>query len=121
MTKPAIPHTRRTVAMLSMLATGWLPWGVRWDEPDGFANLPWCQNRDSDRAPGAWIMCCGHSMDELEARRFVKAGLLKDGPRDHFGSPTLVITDAGKDWVAAFFDGSDEPDRGEHGLPKVTA
>jgi hypothetical protein len=86
-----ITRSKRRLAIMSMLATGWLPWGVRWDHGDGFANLPLCGRK--------YIMCCGHVMGEKEAQKFVDAGLLMAGPPDRFGRPTLVITDAGKPWL----------------------
>ncbi|MGO1079933.1 hypothetical protein [Inquilinus sp. CA228] len=95
MSAPTIRYSRRRVAIMSMLATGWLPWGVRWDEQDGFANLPLCGNE--------YIMCCGHAMGRKEAQRFVDAGLLQAGPNDHHKRPTLIITEAGRRWVAGFF------------------
>jgi hypothetical protein len=37
-------------------------------------------------------------MGEKEVQAFVDAGLLMDRPRDVFNRPTLVITEAGRQW-----------------------
>lgn len=87
-----VKRSKRRIAMMSMLATGHLPWGPDWTDPDGFACLPLCGGR--------YIMCCGHVMQRREAQLFVDHGLLVAGPSGLDGRPTLVITEAGRAWLA---------------------
>lgn len=83
--------TKRRKNIMSMLATGWLPWGIDWRH-NGVAGLPLCGD--------AYVMCCGHELKKKEAQAFVDAGLLEAGPLDRMGRPTLVITPAGRDWLS---------------------
>lgn len=82
---------RKRLNIMSMLATGWLPWGIEWASDGETPNLPLCDGR--------YIMCCGHTLDAKEAQEFVSAGLLAAGEPDRFGRPTLVTTQSGKVWL----------------------
>jgi len=86
--------TRKVLDMLSMLATGWLPWGVAWNH---FA-------RDGGSMPldGAqFIMCCGHTLSKRRGYELVEAGLCAIAQKpDHLGRPCLIITDLGRNWLA---------------------
>jgi hypothetical protein len=84
-----IKPTRRRLNIMSTLATGWMPWGVK-DEPDS-GKMPLCTNE--------YIICCGCTMKPKEAAEFVEKGLLQPGEPDRFGRPTLVITEAGRSWL----------------------
>lgn len=81
----AVKRTKRRVAIMSTLATGWLPWGVEW-----FTALT--------RHRRSFILCCGHVMGVKEAQHFVDHGLLTIGA-DQFDRDGLVITDAGRSWL----------------------
>lgn len=96
-----VKATKKRKNIMSMLATGWLPWGVDWREKGRtYGVLPLCAG-DPPKASGRYIMCCGHSMSWREAQDFVDAGLLMDGGKDTHGRPVLVITEAGRAWLAA--------------------
>ncbi|MDH2313121.1 hypothetical protein [Methylobacterium brachiatum] len=95
-------RSRRRLDIMSMLATGHLPWGVDWH--------PWLT-----RSGNEWIMCCGHVLKFAEAQAFVTAGLLTpagSGARIHNthliadAKPgDLVITAAGRVWLQQNWDG----------------
>jgi hypothetical protein len=62
-----ITRSKRRIAIMSMLATSWLPWGVRWDdEGDGLANLP---------SVGGNILC---AVDTLWARMKLNSSWMPD-------------------------------------------
>jgi hypothetical protein len=88
-----IKCTRRRLNIMSALATGWLPWGVKWK-----AEL--VLSPGSRRKAARYILCCGHSLRRQEAQLFVSAGLLDAGVREG-GILTLVITGAGRVWLEA--------------------
>lgn len=83
---------------MSALATGWLPWGVQWNPSLTLAHDV------SDKYPfngvrPHFVLCCAHKMAPKEAQQFVSAGLLTAGVDLH-GGEALVITEAGKTWLA---------------------
>ena len=88
----SVKRSKRRIAIMSMLATGWLPWGIKCAEEGEAPNLPLCGNE--------YIMSCGHVMEPKEAQAFVDSGLLMAGERDRLGRPTLVITQAGHSWLS---------------------
>ncbi len=91
--------SRRRLDIMSALATGCLPWGVAdFFEPKEHPSLSLCGRR--------YVLCCGHVLERKEAQAFVDAGLLWSGPPDRFGRPTLVITAAGGQWLAANWSAS---------------
>ena len=97
-----VKRTRRRLDIMSMLATGWLPWGTRWDHNGDAPCLPLSPRSRRDFRPALraeYIMCCGHVMKPAEAQQFVDAGLLMAGAPDKHGRATLVITEAGKCWL----------------------
>jgi hypothetical protein len=77
--------------MMSMLATGWLPWGIDWRKDEGPPRLSLCDDE--------YIMCCGHTWKKKQAQVYVDEGLVARGPTDRFGRECLVITDAGHTWL----------------------
>ena len=87
-----VKRSKRRIAIMSMLATGWLPWGIRWREEDEIPSISFCDNE--------YIMCCGHAMKPKEAQVFVDSGLLMAGVPDKFGRATIIITDAGRTWLS---------------------
>jgi hypothetical protein len=89
----AIRRSKRRLAIMSMLATGWLPWGTRWTWNGEVPSLPLCGKR--------YVMCCGHALGSHEAGQFLEAGLLAPGEPDSMGRATLVITEAGRLWLRA--------------------
>jgi hypothetical protein len=86
-----ISGSKRRKNIMSMLATGWLPWGIEWSDRDPVPCLPLVGRQ--------YVMCCRHALKAMEAQDFVDAGLLESGPLDWAGRPTLVITDLGKAWL----------------------
>lgn len=80
-----VPRSKRRIAIMSALATGWLPWGVEWHPALVHVGRE-------------FILCCGHVMGLKEAQLFVSNGLLTIG-KDRHGSDGLVITDAGRAWL----------------------
>ncbi|AKR55717.1 hypothetical protein XM25_07885 [Devosia sp. H5989] len=96
---PTIKKSGRRLTIMSTLATGWLPWGIKWDASLTFT----CDFSRSDLTPLKpvnyhFVLCCGHTMSLREAQAFVSAGLLHAG-RAHHGGEALVITDAGRTWL----------------------
>lgn len=92
-----VKPNRRSLNMMSMLATGWLPWGVDWQglpvedqPPPPFIAL------DSDGR--RYVMCCGHSWTRREAQAMADAGLV--APGWWTDAPVLTITEAGRIWLA---------------------
>lgn len=81
----SVKRSKRRIAIMSTLATGWLPWGIEW-------------SKALVRHRREFILCCGHVMGVKEAQHFVDHGLLTIGT-DHHGADGLVITDAGRAWL----------------------
>lgn len=80
-----IKPTRKRLHILSALATGWLPWGVKW---------PYGLSRHGSR----WILCCGHTLSFAQAQALVAAGLLIEC-KNFRDENALAITKAGKIWL----------------------
>lgn len=80
-----VKRSKRRVAIMSALATGWLPWGIEW-------HPALVQYRRE------FILCCGHVMGVKEAQSFVDCGLLTIGTDQH-GGDGLVITESGRIWL----------------------
>jgi len=85
-----VKPTRRRLNIMSMLATGWLPWGVKWSAPGEIPSLPLSGTK--------YIMCCGHVLRRKEAQEFVTAGLLTAVNRND-SRPALGLTAAGLIWL----------------------
>jgi hypothetical protein len=84
--------SKRRIAIMSALATGWVPWGVDMRQRGRvYADLPLCRRE--------YVLCCGHVFGRKEAQLFVDTGLLMPGPPDLFDRPALIITDAGRVWL----------------------
>lgn len=90
-----VTPTKRRIAIMSALATGWLPWGVQWD---AYLPLVWSLSDKGRPTKPEFILCCGHVMRPKEAQLFVDNGLLKLG-EPQGGRDTLVITPAGRTWL----------------------
>lgn len=90
-----IRHTRRRVAMMTMLATGWLPWGIEWKPP--LAAKPRMPKVD-----GRFVMSCGYRIGGPEAKRMVAAGLvLVEKTED--GRDALVLGPNGQSWLQEYW------------------
>jgi len=93
--RPVIRHTRRRVAMVTMLATGWLPWGIEWGNPD----------HPKPRMPkvdGRFIMSCGYTMGASEARRMAAAGVVSIEQMST-GREALVLGPNGQQWLQEYW------------------
>lgn len=91
-----IRRSKRRIAIMSALATGWLPWGVEWHPS---LTLAWDYSAKTLKPiQPEFILCCGHAMTVREAQLFVTHGLLTIGKTRH-GNDGLVITDAGRAWL----------------------
>ncbi|KAF0135480.1 MAG: hypothetical protein FD152_1321 [Xanthobacteraceae bacterium] len=90
-----IRHTRRRVAMMTMLATGWLPWGIEWKPP--LAAKP-----RMPKSNGRYVMSCGYSIGRAEAQRMIAAGLVVI-EKDEGGRDALVLGPNGQQWLKEYW------------------
>lgn len=88
-----IEATPKLLTIMSALATGWLPWGIK-NEPQ----LSLCGPTSEDEQE-EFILCCGHTLSVEEFDELAKAGLLSYGELDKFGRNTAVITEDGRAWL----------------------
>lgn len=89
--KIPIKRSKRRIAIMLYLTSGWTPWGVHLSQNEPPA-LSLCDKN-------SYIMCCGHVMGRKEAQLFRDHGLLRAGPPDRFKRETLIITEVGKAWL----------------------
>ena len=88
MKSACIKPNRRYLTILSTLANeGLTPWGAKLGE----GSISLCSEK--------YILCDGYTMTPKEGQEFVDANLLEPGESNHFGRPTLVISDAGRRWL----------------------
>lgn len=89
-----IKRTKRRYGIMLYLATGFTPWGRKFEYDyagESRPHLALCGKK--------WIICCGLTLGKEEAAQFVSDGLLRDGMPDGKGRPTLVITRHGREWL----------------------
>lgn len=92
---PVAPHVQPTPKRLDVMSTlangGLTPWGRQ--VPAHLSLDEFCPPEKQ------WGLCVGYDFTLEEARLFIEAGLLTDGPPDVLDRPTLVITEDGRRWL----------------------
>lgn len=84
---------RKLLDMLSMLATGHLPWGVPWVHRFAYPAMPYVAEFR------AYVMSCGHMIQRRRGREMIEAGLLEER-EDPVEGLHVVITELGRRWLA---------------------
>ncbi|GEP11779.1 hypothetical protein [Methylobacterium gnaphalii] len=93
------PRSRKLLDIFSTLATGHLPWGVR---------FPYRLTGDGDHQ---WHLCCGHSLNYDRMQSLVAAGLLEINRDSDLQVDFAVITPAGRLWLNLNWSGRPKPPR----------
>jgi hypothetical protein len=98
--RPDLPRRSRVVLdMLSMLATGWLPWGIHWTRPGAVPHLLMMGKGSRAR----FVMCCGHALSRKQADALLAAGIVSfvpAGQAAYQSEAHLVITEIGRTWLS---------------------
>ena len=99
--RPDLPRRTRVVLdILSMLATGWLPWGISWPKPGDVPHLPMIGKGVRTQ----FVMCCGgYSLSRKQADALLAAGivaLVPPGQATYQTGAHLVITETGRTWLS---------------------
>jgi hypothetical protein len=92
------PNRRYLTIFSTMVNEGLTPWGAKL----GDGSLSLCGGDDEEEKK--WILCDGYTLTPKEAQELVEAKLLQGGEPDHFGRPTLGITEQGRRWLTDKWD-----------------